>query len=49
MLLLLALSISIVSFGTGLTTSSTGFVHLAIFGVYLFLIVVPGSQGHAGL
>lgn len=40
-LLLLALSISIVSFGTGLTTSLTGFVHLAIFGVYLFLIVVP--------
>lgn len=40
-LLLLALSVSVVSFGTGLTTSLTGFVHLAIFCVYLFLIAVP--------
>lgn len=40
-MLLLALSISVVSFGTGRTTSLTGFVHLAIFGAYLFLIAVP--------
>lgn len=40
-LLLLALSISVVSFGTGRTTSLTGFVHLAIFGAYLVLIAVP--------
>jgi len=40
-LLLLALSISIVSFGTGRTTVLTGLVHLVVFVAYLLLIVVP--------
>ncbi len=40
-LLVLALSISVVSFGTGRTTVMTGLVHLVVFFAYLFLIVVP--------
>jgi Ca2+:H+ antiporter len=40
-LLLLALSISVVSFGTGRTTVLTGLVHLVVFLAYLLLIVVP--------
>ncbi|WP_245458079.1 MULTISPECIES: calcium:proton antiporter [unclassified Mesorhizobium] len=40
-LLLLALAISIVSFGTGRTTMLTGLVHLVVFVAYLFLIFVP--------
>lgn len=40
-LLILALAISIVSFGTGRTTMLTGLVHLVVFVAYLFLIVVP--------
>ena len=40
-LLLLALSISIVSFGTGRTTVLTGLVHLVVFFTYLLLIVTP--------
>jgi Ca2+:H+ antiporter len=40
-LLVLALSISIVSFGTGRTTVLTGLVHLVVFIGYLLLIVVP--------
>lgn len=40
-LLLLALAISIVSFGTGRTTYLTGLVHLVVFGAYVFLIFFP--------
>lgn len=40
-LLLLALAISIVSFGQGRTTVMTGFVHLVVFIAYLLLIAVP--------
>jgi Ca2+:H+ antiporter len=40
-LLVLALAISIVSFGTGRTTMLTGLVHLVVFVAYLFLIFVP--------
>ncbi|MBZ9677255.1 calcium:proton antiporter [Mesorhizobium sp. ES1-1] len=40
-LLLLALAISVISFGTGRTTVLTGLVHLVVFGAYLFLIFVP--------
>ena len=40
-LLLLALGISIISFGTGKTTVLTGLVHLVVFVAYLLLIVVP--------
>lgn len=40
-LLLLALGISVVSFGTRRTTVLTGLVHLVIFSAYLFLIFFP--------
>lgn len=40
-LLLLALGVSIISFGTGRTTILTGLVHLVVFVAYLMLIVVP--------
>jgi Ca2+:H+ antiporter len=40
-LLLLGLSISIVSFGTGRTTVLTGLAHLAVFVAYILLIFVP--------
>lgn len=40
-LLLLAIAISIVSFGTGRTTFLTGLVHLVIFSAYLFLVFFP--------
>ncbi len=40
-LLLLALAVSILSFGTGRTTSLTGLVHLVIFAAYVFLIFFP--------
>lgn len=40
-LLLLALLISIISFGTGRTTVLTGLVHLVVFVAYLLLILVP--------
>ena len=40
-LLILALAVSIVSFGTGRTTILTGLVHLVVFGAYLFLVFVP--------
>lgn len=40
-LLLLALVISIISFGTGRTTGLTGLVHLVIFVAYIMLIVAP--------
>lgn len=40
-LLILALTVSVVSFGTGRTTVLTGLVHLVVFVAYLFLIVVP--------
>jgi Ca2+:H+ antiporter len=40
-LLLLALSLSIISFGTGRTNMLTGLVHLVVFVAYLFLIVFP--------
>jgi Ca2+:H+ antiporter len=40
-LLVLALSLSIVSFGTGRTTVLTGLVHLVVFVAYLLLILVP--------
>lgn len=40
-LLLLALGVSIVSFGTGRTTFLTGLVHLVIFAAYLFLVFFP--------
>ena len=39
-LLILALAVSIVSFGTGRTTILTGLVHLVVFGAYLFLVFV---------
>lgn len=40
-LLILALSISVVSFGTGRTTVLTGLVHLVVFVAYLLLIAAP--------
>jgi len=40
-LLLLALAVSMVSFGTGRTNALTGGVHLVIFVAYLLLIAVP--------
>lgn len=40
-LLFLALSISMMSFGTGRTTVLTGLVHLVVFVAYAFLILVP--------
>jgi Ca2+:H+ antiporter len=40
-LLVLALAISIVSFGTGRTNAMTGSVHLVLFVAYLLLITVP--------
>jgi len=40
-LLLLALTLSIISFGTGRTNMLTGLVHLVVFVAYLFLIVFP--------
>jgi Ca2+:H+ antiporter len=40
-LLVVALGTSIVSFGTGRTTTMTGLVHLVVFFAYLLLIVVP--------
>ncbi len=40
-LLLLALAISFVSFGTGRTTVLTGLVHLVVFFAYILLIFVP--------
>jgi Ca2+:H+ antiporter len=40
-LLLLALTMSVVSFGTGRTTILTGLSHLVIFVAYVMLIVVP--------
>ena len=40
-LLVLALAVSIISFGTGRTTLLTGAVHLVVFVAYLMLIAVP--------
>jgi Ca2+:H+ antiporter len=40
-LLVLALAISVLSFGTGRTTILTGLVHLVVFVAYLLLIFVP--------
>lgn len=40
-LLLLALAISVLSFGTGRTIVLTGLVHLVVFVAYLLLIVAP--------
>jgi Ca2+:H+ antiporter len=40
-LLVLALGVSVLSFGTGRTTILTGLVHLVIFVAYLLLIMVP--------
>jgi Ca2+:H+ antiporter len=40
-LLLLALGVSLTSFGTGRTTMLTGLVHLVVFVAYLLLIIVP--------
>lgn len=40
-LLVLALAVSVVSFGTGRTTVLTGMVHLVVFVAYLLLIVTP--------
>lgn len=40
-LLLLVFAVSILSFGTGRTNVLTGFVHLVIFAVFLFLAFVP--------
>ena len=40
-LLILALSISVVSFSTGRTTVLTGLVHLVVFVAYLLLIAAP--------
>ncbi len=40
-LLLLALAISMVSFGSGRTTVFTGLVHLVVFVAYLLLVAIP--------
>jgi Ca2+:H+ antiporter len=40
-LLMLALALCVISFGTGRTTGMTGLVHLVAFLAYLMLIVVP--------
>lgn len=40
-LLLLVLGVSILSFGTGRTTSLTGLVHLVVFAAWCFLIFFP--------
>ncbi|MDF2119416.1 ionic transporter [Roseiarcaceae bacterium H3SJ34-1] len=40
-LLVLALTISVVSFSTGKTTVLTGLVHLVVFVAYLLLVIVP--------
>jgi Ca2+:H+ antiporter len=40
-MLVLALSLSIVSFGTGRTNVLTGFVHIVIFLAYLMLLAIP--------
>lgn len=40
-LLLLVLAVSMLSFGTGRTTSLTGLVHLVVFAAYCFLIFFP--------
>lgn len=40
-LLLLALAVSMVSFGSGRTTALTGFVHLTVFLAYILLIALP--------
>ncbi|MEZ2126219.1 MULTISPECIES: hypothetical protein [unclassified Sinorhizobium] len=40
-LLVLALAISTISFGTGRTTVLTGAVHLVVFVAYVMLIAVP--------
>jgi Ca2+:H+ antiporter len=40
-LLLLALAVNILSFGTGRTTFLTGLVHLVVFCAYVFLIFFP--------
>jgi Ca2+:H+ antiporter len=40
-LLLLGLSVSLVSFGTGRTTTLTGLTHLVVFLAYVLLTVVP--------
>jgi Ca2+:H+ antiporter len=40
-LLVLALAVSMISFGTGRTTLLTGAVHLVVFVAYLMLIAVP--------
>ncbi len=40
-LLMLALAISMISFGTGRTTVLTGAVHLVVFVAYLMLIALP--------
>jgi Ca2+:H+ antiporter len=39
-LLMLALALCVISFGTGRTTGMTGLVHLVVFVAYLMLIVV---------
>lgn len=40
-LLMLALAVCVVSFGTGRTNLLTGLVHLVLFATYVFLIFVP--------
>jgi Ca2+:H+ antiporter len=40
-LLVLALAVSVLSFGTGRTTILQGLVHLVVFVAYLLLIFVP--------
>jgi Ca2+:H+ antiporter len=40
-LLLLALTISLVSFGTGRTTVLTGLTHLVVFLAYVLLTITP--------
>lgn len=40
-MLVLALSLSIVSFGTGRTNVLTGFVHIVVFLAYLMLLAIP--------
>jgi len=40
-LLILALALSMISFGTGRTNVLTGMVHLVVFFTYLMLLAIP--------
>ena len=40
-MLLLAFTLSMISFGTGKTNVLTGFVHVVVFFAYLMLLLIP--------